>query len=164
MRYILFIVAVLIFTSCRNENGNILKGAWLVEEIHWITKDTTYSINKAQPGIFIISDSVYSFIWTPIKEKRKSFKKLATPTTEEIIYGFQSIVLNAGTYQMTDSVLTINAIVAKVPGFEGGQQTFSYQINDDTLQLKMVDETYPNGAKPAWFGKLETQFVMSRLD
>lgn len=150
--------------SCQTKKSNVLKGAWQVKEIHWITPDTIYSINEAQPGIFLVSDSIYSFIWTPIKEKRTPFKELAAPTEKEVIYGFQSIVLNAGTYKKTDSIFEIKALVAKVPGFEGGQQMFKYKVNEDLLELKMVDETYPNGKKPSWHGKLETRFVMNRLD
>jgi len=151
------------FVTCRSEQ-NRLKGTWSINEIHWITPDTTYSIKNAQPGIFMVSSSRYSIIWTPIHAKRVPFKKLANPTDEEIISGFKSIVFNSGTYQIADTTFTVQAQIAKVPGFEGGTQKFIYNIKDDILNIKMIDETYPNGEKPDWFGKLETLFVMERID
>lgn len=164
MKRFIFSLAIVAFFSCKSQPENSLKGVWKVNEIHWITRDTTYSINNAQPGVFMVSDSKYSFIWTPTREMRIPFKKLAQPTLEEMINGFQSIVLNAGSYMKTDSTFMIKAVVAKVPGFEGGEQTFNYKIDKNRLELKMIDETYPNGEKPNWFGKMETLFIMSKID
>jgi len=165
VRLSLFILLLLgVFSSCSKHIKNSVKGAWKVNEIYWFTPDTTYTIKNAQPGIFMVSDATYSFIWTPINEKRTAFKKLSNPTKEEIISGFKSIVFNAGGYVKTDSIFQIKATIAKVPGFEGGIQTFTYEIKDnDRLKLKMIDETYPNGDKPSWYGKLETLFVMERI-
>ena len=160
---LMFILVIFGFNSCAEKN-NRLKGAWNVKEINWITPDTIYTIENAQPGIFMVSDSMYSFIWTPINEKRTPFIQLANPTQEEIIKGFRSIVFNAGSYSKTDSTFHIEAAIAKVPGFEGGEQKFTYTVTGNSLELKMVDETYPNGNKPAWFGKLETKFIMQRID
>ena len=163
MRYLLLAVLISFF-SCNEQKVNRLKGAWQVREIHWMTPDTIYSIEKAQPGFLIVSDSMYSFIWTPINEKRKAFKELGAPTKEEMIYGFQTLVFNAGTYVKTDSTFAIKALIAKVPGFEGGEQYFEYAIAKDTLKLKMIDETYPSGEKPAWYGQLQTQFILMKFD
>jgi len=163
IRILFFGLLLLNLTSCSNENKNPFIGAWEVNEIHWITPDTTYNIENAQPSIFMVSDSSYSFIWTPINEKRTPFVKLANPTKDEMISGFRSIVFNAGSYIKTDTTFLIKARIAKVPGFEGGRQTFNYKINNDILELKMIDETYPDGTKPDWFGKLETKFIMRRI-
>lgn len=164
------IVLIFLF-SCNTEEGNTtikkevetinpILGAWEMAEIHWITSDTTYSINKAQPGIFLFTPKRYSIMWTPVKETRVPFVDLSKPTEKEIIYGFQSVVFNGGTYTFTDSTVTTVAKIAKVPGFEEGIQFYKYIINKDTLFLTMFDEIYPDGTKPGWSGKYKTQFVM----
>jgi hypothetical protein len=28
----------------------------------------------------------------------------------------------------------------------------------------MIDETYPSGEKPAWYGKMKTEFILVRID
>jgi len=157
--------------SCSNnrENNSLLSennpliGEWEILEIHWKTKDTVYSIHKAQPGLLIISQNRYSIIWTPINEPRKPFEHLSKPTDNEILEGFRSIVFNAGTYQISDTNLITKAEIAKVPGFEGGRQFFSYMIENDMLSLTMYDETYPNGNKPEWSGNFQTEFIFKKV-
>ena len=141
-----------------------LMGSWNVKEVHWKTADTTYSIHKTQPGIFMINESTYSIQWVPTFQPRKPFKVLSKPTDEEMKAGFRSVVFNAGTYELTDSTLTATAVIAKVPGFEGGKQFYRYTIEDNKLTLTMFDETYPDGGKPDWFGKFVTEFVMERVE
>jgi len=139
-------------------------GSWTMKEVHWITNDTTYSIPNSQPGIFIFTPKSYSIMWTPTNAPREPFKILGKPTDKELKSGFQSVIFNAGIYEWTDSTITSTAIIAKVPGFEGGKQYYRYAIEDDILTLTMFDETYPDGKKPEWFGKYVTQFVLSRID
>ena len=157
-------------TSCNtgNENSidlsnNPLIGEWEIKEIHWKTKDTIYSISKAQPGLLIISKNKYSIIWTPTNNARKPFEHLSNPTDNEILEGFKSIVFNAGTYKLTDTRLTTKAEIAKVPGFKGGRQFLSYMVESDLLRLTMYDEIYPDGTKPEWSGKFQTEFVLKKV-
>lgn len=137
-------------------------GAWEMQEVHWILADTTYSITQAQPGLFIFNEDRYSIMWTPTATPRQPFKNLSKPTDEEALSGFRSVVFNGGTLTFSDSTITTTANIAKVPGFEGGKQYYRYEIKEDQLTLTMFDETYPDGKKPEWYGKVETQFVMRR--
>lgn len=134
-----------------------------MKEIHWVLKDTTYSIAAPQPGLFILTTDSYATMWTPTREPRVPFKSLSQPTDEEKIAGFGSIVFNSGTYTKTDSTLTTTALIAKVPGFEGGVQYYRYNILEGVLELTMFDETYPDGEKPEWFGQVESKFVYQRM-
>ncbi len=146
------------------KSQNRLLGSWKLKKIHWITNDTMYSIPKAEPGIFFFTDSSYAIMWTPTDKPRKPFKILSKPTEEEIIAGFKSIVFNAGRYTFTDSTIVATALIAKVPGFEGGKQFYWYTIDKNHLNLTMYDETYPNGKKPEWFKKYVTTFVLTKID
>ncbi|HQV31024.1 MAG TPA: lipocalin-like domain-containing protein [Calditrichia bacterium] len=144
--------------------ANPLLGSWQMTSIHWVTKDTTYSIEEAQPGLLLINPSRYAIMWTPTDEPRVPFQKLSAPTDEELKAGFRSIVFNAGRYQYTDSTLTTEAMIAKVPGFEGGKQYYRFTLTGDQLTLTMFDETYPDGKKPEWFGRYVTTFLLKRVD
>lgn len=167
---LIFLISGLAISACQpkqpviDTQTNPLLGSWKMTSTHWITKDTTYSIHEAQPGIFIIDSSRYAIMWTPLDEPRTPFKNLSQPTDMEMIAGFRSVVFNGGTYDMTDSTLTTTAQIAKVPGFEGGKQFYNYSIADDQLILVMFDETYPDGSKPSWFGKYQTKFVLRRAE
>ncbi|MFK7936682.1 MAG: lipocalin-like domain-containing protein [Saprospiraceae bacterium] len=169
--FVTYISLCCLIVSCQESNTiksasiptSPLFGSWQMEEIHWITPDTTYSIPTAQPGIFMLNEASYTIIWTPTQEPRIPFDTLAKPTAAEMQAGFRSIVFNSGSYELSDSTLTTTAMVAKVPGFEGGKQFYRYQIEQDQLTLQMFDETYPDGGKPEWYGKVETQFKLKRI-
>jgi hypothetical protein len=141
-----------------------LQGAWEVQAVHWRSNERSQSIDPAQPGLFLFGPGHYSLMWSPSAKPRQAFAILAEPTESEILTGFRSIVFNAGRYAATSDTITTTAMVAKVPGFEGGQQYYRYRIDGDILHLTMFDETYPNGSKPAWSGKVETEFVLRRAD
>lgn len=140
-----------------------LNGSWRITEIHWHTKDTTYAITNAQPGYILFSDEAYALMWTRTRDPRTPFHKLSEPTSEEIIAAFQSVVFNAGTYRISNDTLTTKAAIAKVPGFEGGRQFYTFkQSNNDQLYVRMFDEIYPNGDHPDWFGVFELAFHLER--
>lgn len=143
---------------------NPLVGAWKMQAVHWKSDQKTYSIDHAQPGIFFFTGQHYAIMWTPGAEPRTPFKVLSRPTDAEAIAGFKSVVFNAGSYVYTDSTVTSTALIAKVPGFEGGKQFYRYAIDGDELRLTMFDETYPDGSRPDWAGKFVTEFVLVRLD
>lgn len=169
---LLVLSSILLFSlQCTDQNSSLIKpstphpliGSWGINSVHWMTKDTMYSINEAQPGILMIDSLRYAIIWTPTEGPRTPFKKLSNPTDEEIKAGFSSIIFNTGSYELTDSTLNTKAIIAKMPGFESGQQFYRYTLKQDQLELTMFDETYPNGDKPNWYGIYETKFMLSRI-
>jgi hypothetical protein len=153
--------------ACHNHKTqtkhNLLQGSWKMQSVTWMSKGKSYPINPAQAGIFIFTENSYSIQWTPKKEPRVPFVDLSEPTDKEKITGFASVVFNAGSYEYTDNTVTTIAYIAKVPGFEGGIQYYTYKIEVDTLTITMFDESYPDGTKPEWAGKWKTQFVMSRV-
>ena len=151
-----------IVKNSTDEGSNPLLGSWKMQEIHWKTKDTTYSIMNAEPGMFFFTKNSYAIMWTPTRKLRTPFINLSKPTDEECIAGFKSVVFNSGSYTFTDSTVNATAYIAKVPGFEGGQQFYTYKIVNDILHLTMFDETYPNGDKPDWSGKYVTEFVLKK--
>lgn len=144
--------------------ANRLLGAWEMLEVRWVSAKETVSIAKAQPGIFLFTPNRYSILWTRTEKPRVAFKNLSEPTDEEIKAGFQSVVFNGGSYTITDSTVTTTALIAKVPGFEGGQQFYRYTIEGNVLRLTMFDETYPGGRKPDWAGTWQTEFVLKRAE
>lgn len=133
MRYFYYLLVVwilaLIGTACSTASSTPPKGetpafmgAWEVQEIHYITPDTTYSLAPAQPGLLLITPTRYAIQWIPTPGVRTPFANLSEPTDDELKAGFRSVVFNAGTYAYDDSVITTTARIAKVPGFEGGMQ------------------------------------------
>lgn len=142
--------------------SNPLSGSWRFSEIHYVYQDTTYSIYDAQPGRLLVGPHHYTIMYTPGRTNRQPFRSLSKPTDEEIREAFQSIVFNTGSYERSDSLFVTTADIARVPGFEGGRQYYKYQVNGRKLNLRMIDETYPDGTKPAWYKKLEILFILTK--
>ena len=154
-----------LMTGCHHQAqkpqvDNPLLGSWKLLSVRWVSDERTAQIEQAQPGLFIFDEAHYSLMWSPKQTPRSPFANLSKPTDEEILSGFRSIVFNAGSYQLAENQIHATAVVAKVPGFEGGQQHFTFRFENDHLLLTMFDETYPDGSKPDWFGQWQTEFTL----
>jgi len=145
-----------------NHKPNPLRGSWKVQEIQYQYPDSTYVFKDEDHGRFIFTDTNYTLMYNPRMQKRTPFKNLSNPETDEIISAFRSMVFNTGTYIIEDDVIHTIADIAKVPGFEGGQQYYKMLLNENILELVMFDETYPNGNKPEWFGRLKVKFILKK--
>jgi len=164
----LVILMIIVFcTSCTSkkkeiiEQVNPLEGSWKMQEIHYIYEDTTY-VGNTTYGTLLFAPKRYSLLYNPWTTERKAFDTLSKPTDAEIKAAFRSIVFNSGSYEYTDSTVITKADLAKVPGFEGGQQFYNYSIENDELDIMMYDETYPDGNKPEWYGKMKVLFKMKK--
>lgn len=165
--FFLLITVLTIMTGCHHHTHqtltyNPLLGSWQLQSVKWISAARTVQIEQAQPGLFIFDESYYSLMWSPKQTPRTPFVNLSKPTDEEVLDGFRSIVFNAGTYQISGQQINTTALVAKVPGFEDGQQHYNFYFENNQLILTMYDETYPDGSKPDWSGQWQTEFTLIR--
>lgn len=166
--YLAIILIVIAFLSYSCESSvakrHPLNGSWELKEVRWVSKDTVHKLIKSKLGTLLLTPESYCIMWSPTQQERTPFKILSNPTDEEIIKGFRSIVFNSGTYEHTDSTITTKSTLAKVPGFEGGTQYYSYTIEDNQLTLVMYDEQYPSGEKPNWSGIWRTKFFFIKKE
>ncbi|MTI89632.1 MAG: hypothetical protein FH748_16900 [Balneolaceae bacterium] len=144
----------------RNRNNPLL-GSWKIKEIRYIYNNTTYKVYPPQ-GFLLIAEGRYSIMYAPQSKLRTAFSSFSNPTDEEVIMGFKKIVFNSGYYQLKDHTFIATPDIAKVPGFEGGKQYYSYSVNEDSLTFTLFDETYANGWKPDWYKKLKALFILEK--
>lgn len=139
------------------KNREALAGSWTLTEIQYIYSDTIYIVDEPAGGIFMLSPERYLIMYHPTDKARPAFTDFSKPTCEELRLAFQHLVYNSGSYLLTDDLLKVTPDLARVPGFEGAKQTYRYTIQEEQLTLTLFDETYPNGKKPEWYGKLQIQ-------
>jgi len=144
------------------KNVERIKGSWVIQNIQYIYTDTTYEVSTPAPGIFMVSDARYIILYHPTDRPRTPFADFSNPSCDELKQAFQHLIFNTGTYHMTDDLFVAKPDIARVPGFEGAQQRYRYKLDGDVLSLTMFDETYPNGKKPEWYGKLQIQLQFKR--
>jgi hypothetical protein len=149
----LLFVALLACCGQTNSVKNPLAGTWTVSEIVFKGPDGEKRIADPQPGLLIFSDQHYSFVWTPTDEARTPFQSFTEPTLEEIQAAFNSIIVNAGEYEVTGSTITTRPVVSRIPGFTGGYAVYDFQLEERTLTLTMTDEYDRNGTQATWAKK-----------
>ncbi len=163
---IVFLFSKTGYSQSRHESGtkvtnNTLIGSWKIQEIQYQYPDTTYTMNANDFGRVMFSKNNYSLTYYPYMMPREAFRTLSKPTNEEIVKAFRSMVFNTGSYTIDTNILTTTADLAKVPGFEGGKQFYTIE-QKEFLVITMYDETYPDGTKPEWFGKLKVRFTLKK--
>lgn len=135
---------------------NPLIGVWSVSTV--TPGGGGETISPAQPGLFIFTEGHYSAIYSLGSDPRPRSTASFTPTAEEKIAQYDTIIVNAGTYEVTGSTITMKPMVARSPEFVGGTATADFQIAGDVLTLinqSVVDST--GAAPPQALGSMTLQ-------
>ena len=83
------------------------------------------------------------------------------PTPEEMVAQYESIIVNTGTYEITGSTVTFRPVIAKSPGFVGGQATAELQITGDALTLTFQSIVSADGTSPP---RVERSMTLRRVE
>ncbi len=110
---------------------NPLQGVWSVSEMTPGSGSAT--ITPSQPGLFIFTEGYYSAVHSLGGEPRSRSAVSFNPTAEEKVDQYDSIIVNAGNYDVSGSTVTFRPQIAKSPEFVGGQSTMNFQIDGDVL-------------------------------
>ena len=116
-----------------DEPANPLQGVWSQAAVD--PGDGSPAIDPSQPGLYIFAEGYYSAVFATGTEPRVLAEIAFQPTPEEMVAQHESIIVNTGTYEISGSVLTTRPIIAKSPGFVGGESTAEFQVDGDTLTL-----------------------------
>ena len=152
MKIFLLILFVFSLFACEHKASKELtniEGEWQIIKI--TQKNVSEStIDSSLYSIFIFTPRYYSMIWVMDSRSQYGFAERWNPTDAEKIERYNSFVVNSGTYEITDSTLTVHPIVARVPEFMGGMLLCEYHVVEDTLLLNMIDEYSYDGIQAPW--------------
>ena len=146
---LLVVCSVACRATSAHENG--LLRVWQIQTIEKTTSAGS-SINRSpQPSLAIFTPSHYSLVWMPGATGMRTFKQRWLPTDDEKIQRYGEIVVNSGTYTQTESTITAQPVVSRVPEFMGGVRLlYEYRIDGDTLSLMSMDEYSYDGVQAPW--------------
>ena len=113
--------------------ANPLQGVWSLTASD--PGDGSPVIDPSQPGLYIFVEGYYSAVYAPDAAPRVAAEITFQPTPEEMVAQHESIIVNTGTYEISGSTVTFRPIIAKSPGFVGGQATSEFRIDGDALTL-----------------------------
>jgi hypothetical protein len=142
----------------------LLAGAWKIVESRSVW-DGGERVNTApQPSLVIFTDRHYSISQVPGSSPRQPSVKTWFPTDQEKIQDFNTVIFNSGTYEKTDSILTIHPITAKTPEFMGGKAIYRIKILRDTLWMTATDIFSYDGIRDPGVDQVRTTLRMVRAE
>ena len=135
--------------NTRKIDAHSIVGVWQIKDFAKQNGNRLLG-DRIIPSLFIFAYRHYCMVWVLSAEPQRAFAEPWHPTDAEKIERFDSLVVNAGTYEIAGSTITAHPIVARIPEFVGGRLVCEYQVEGDSLQLKFVDEYTYDGVQAPW--------------
>ena len=136
-----------------------LKGAWKIVEQSGRSPGGDWTVG-ATPylSLYIFTDKHYSYMFAPGLGPRRLFAGDPNqPTDAEKVAAYNSFVAGSGTYTLTGSTLTLNAVLHKNPNeMNGHPLKYEVEILPSTLRLTIANPPFAPG--------LERRTVLARVE
>lgn len=135
---ILIVLLLILVAACQpgiKRDMSPLNGAWKLDSALTVGPDGSIYPKSFQESFLLFSDGYYSMNWAGGDKPADFYKERFQPTDAEKLARYNSLLVNAGTYTLTDTTLSIHPVFALVPEFSNGFGKFTYALSGDTLQL-----------------------------
>ena len=136
-----------------------LQGAWKISEVATRSPGGNWAISTPPYlSVYIFTSRHYSYMFAPGTGPRRLFVGDPNqPTDAEKVAAYDSIVAGTGTYDVTGSILTLNAILHKNPNEMAGEALkYGVEIDGPVLRLTIVNPPFAPGR--------ERRTVLTRLE
>lgn len=167
----LFIVQIVLLicitASCNPDylkKKNPLIGVWKVIETSVIDSEGESKNLYEHPSLYVFYEEYYCMVMVLGDDARTEFKDPWNPTDDEKRAAYDSILVNAGTYELRDSVIITRPIIARVPNFVGGEAYYEYKLQNHALTLIMFNEVSSEGIPQPWVGRQKYRRVLNRIN
>lgn len=101
-------------------------------KVQTVKPDGTVTTTLPKEGQAIFSNKHYSFCWTSHSSSTRSWQM----SDAEKLDRFNQSIINTGTFELKDSILTTNATFGLNPMFSNGVAKFTCSFVGDTLILR----------------------------
>ncbi len=119
-----------------------VEGAWKIIEWWGTNQGQEWRMEDIQPSLWLFKDGHYSCTYlyskrSPFPEGEPSRSEISADEWKSISMPFVS---NAGSYEVTDSQITIHPMVALIPNFMGDDvaPTWEYRFEGDILHVTLA--------------------------
>ncbi len=155
---LMMVVAVFTFTltACQqSDNGGSdnqsLDGVWKIEEGKSVDAQGQTTSTNIQRSLVIFTGGHYSFVFTYGDEQRKLPAEHWNLTDAEKLDAHNTIIVNTGTFELTESKLVLRPVVARGEEFVGGYASHDYRLEGDTLYLEFTELVCVDGVANPFF-------------
>jgi|GEM_PF-314033 len=138
---VLSFVALFISAGCQRAGPPLAgpEGAWRLSEVHLTGPDGESVDRQPLPALYTFTREHYSIVRMLGEELPPDNARLWYPTEAEKARQHDAIIVNAGTYELSDSILTTHPFAAKTPEFIGGRTVYEWRVVTDSLWLTTLD-------------------------
>lgn len=143
MKTTLGFLCTLLLTSAiavAQQKSTSLTGAWQVTEVK-MTGPNARKITNPQPGLYLFTGKYFSLMMVMGDHPRPihpTLPEVPKASAQEIRAVYGPYVANSGTYEIKGGTLIMHPIVSKNPELMGGSVTYSFQMQGNSLMLKML--------------------------
>lgn len=113
-----------------------IQGVWQVVEVRMSgPTPATISIPEPRPNLAIITATHYARVQVETEGPRPVIADVATATADQLRAAWGPFVGEAGTYEVSDNIITMHPIAAKNPAAmkPGAFTTWSFELTGNTL-------------------------------
>ncbi len=138
----LLCVALFISAGCQRPGptpAGPLEGVWLLSEVRLTGPEGESVDTQPLPGLYTFAREHYSIVRMLGGQLPPDNARLWYPSMAEKARQHDAIIVNAGTYELNDSILTTYPIAAKTPEFIGGRTVYAWRVVADSLWLATLD-------------------------
>lgn len=137
-----FLCALLLTTGMApaQQESTSLRGAWQVTNVQ-MTGPNARTVTNPQPGLYLFTEKYFSIMMVTGDHARPvhpTLPEVPKANPQEILAVYGPYVANTGTYEVNGGTLVMHPIVSKNPELMGGSVTYSFEIQGNSLTLKMV--------------------------
>ncbi len=112
-----------------------VEGAWRLVALTSISVNSDTTAVPLQESLVLFANGYYSMAYATGTQRSPFYATRFTPTDEESLARMKTMTVNTGTFEFTDSTMTLRPQVARVPEFVGGFAEHRYALHGDTLML-----------------------------
>jgi hypothetical protein len=143
MRTTLGFLCALLLTSGiapAQQKATSLTGAWQVTKVQ-MTGPNARTVTDPQPGLYLFTGKYFSLMMVNGDQPRPihpTLPEVPKATAQEILAVYGPFVANTGTYDISGDELIMHPMVSKNPELMGGRVTYSFEIQGNSLTVKML--------------------------
>jgi hypothetical protein len=123
------------------QKSTALAGAWQVTKVQMTGPDAR-TVTDPQPGLYLFTGKYFSIMMVMGDQPRPihpTLPEVPKATAQEILAVYGPYVANTGTYEIDGETLMMHPMVSKNPELMGGRVVYSFQLQGNTLTLKMLN-------------------------
>ncbi len=119
--------------------GGPVEGVWRLSVVHLAGPDGETVDTHPLAGLYTFMREHYSIVRMLGSQLPPHNARLWYPSMAEKAQQHDAIIVNAGTYEINDTILTTYPMAAKTPEFIGGRTVYVWKAVADSLWLTTLD-------------------------